>query len=129
MEWRFNINPVAASRPRVGKWGAYYTGTYKTFREEAAAKVWDILGTELQPFSGPLAVSIELYVKQPKTTERGWPKADIDNFAKAVLDTMNKKVWEDDSQIISLYVTKQWAPKGEDGYFTMSVNQKQGEED
>ena len=129
MEWRFNINPVAASRPRVGKWGAYYTGTYKTFREEAAAKVWEILGTDLQPFGGPLAVSIELYVKQPKTTERGWPKADIDNFAKAVLDTMNKKVWEDDSQIISLYVTKQWAPKGEDGYFTMSVNQKQGEED
>jgi Holliday junction resolvase RusA-like endonuclease len=123
-EWRFDINPVAASRPRVGKWGAYYTGTYKEFREEAAAKVYEVLGTDLQPLSGPLAVSIELYVKRPKSTERGWPKADIDNFAKAVLDTMNKKVWDDDSQIISIYVTKQWAAAGEDGYFTLSVNEQ-----
>lgn len=127
-EWRFNINPVAASRPRVGKWGAYYTGTYKAFREEAAAKVWEILGTELEPLSGALTVSIELFVKRPKTTEREWPKADIDNFAKAVLDTMNGKVWEDDSQIVSLYVTKQWAAKGEDGYFILSVNNQDGEE-
>lgn len=125
-EWRFDINPVAASRPRVGKWGAYYTGTYKDFREEAAAKVYEVLGIDIQPLSGPLAVSIELYVKRPKTTERGWPKADIDNFAKAVLDTMNKKVWEDDSQIVSIYVTKQWAAAGEDGYFTLSVNQSIG---
>lgn len=120
--WRFDINPVAASRPRVGKWGAYYTGTYKAFREEAAGKVWDILGTDFQPLSGPLTVSIELFIKQPKSTEREWPKADIDNFAKAVLDIMNGKVWEDDSQIVSLYVTKQWAAKGEDGYFILSVN-------
>lgn len=126
-EWRFDINPVAASRPRVGKWGAYYTGTYKEFREEAAAKVYEVLGIDIQPLSGPLAVSIELYVKRPKTTERGWPKADIDNFAKAVLDTMNKKVWDDDSQIVSIYVTKQWAAPGEDGYFTLSVNQTIGD--
>jgi Holliday junction resolvase RusA-like endonuclease len=127
-EWRFDINPVAASRPRVGKWGAYYTGTYKAFREEAAAKVWEILGTDLEPLSGPLMVSIELFVKRPKTTERDWPKADIDNFAKAVLDTMNKKVWDDDSQIISLYVTKQWAAKDEGGYFILSVNNKEVED-
>lgn len=127
MEWRFEINPVAASRPRVGKWGAYYTGTYKEFREEAAGKVYETLGTDFEPLASPLAVTIELYVKRPKTTERGWPKADIDNFAKAVLDTMNGKVWVDDSQIVALYVTKQWAAKGEDGYFILQVNQKGGE--
>ena len=65
---------------------------------------------------------MELYVKRPKTTEREWPKADIDNFAKAVLDTMNGKIWKDDSQITSLYVAKQWAGKGEDGYFTLEVS-------
>lgn len=124
MEWRFGINPVAASRPRVGKWGAYYTGTYKEFREEAAGKVFEVLGTDFEPLAGPLAVTIELYVKRPKTTERGWPKADIDNFAKAVLDIMNGKVWVDDSQIISIYITKQWAAKGEDGYFVLQVNKK-----
>jgi Holliday junction resolvase RusA-like endonuclease len=124
MEWKFNINPVAASRPRVGKWGAYYTGTYKDFREEAIGIVYDVLGSGFTPLSGELAVSIELYVKRPKTTERGWPKADIDNFAKAVLDVMNGKIWDDDSQITTLHVSKQWASKGEDGYFVLSVSDK-----
>jgi Holliday junction resolvase RusA-like endonuclease len=122
MEWKFDINPVAASRPRVGKWGAYYTGTYKEFREKAAEIVWDTIGKDFEAIDTELAVSIELYVKRPKTTERGWPKADIDNFAKAVLDTMNGKIWKDDSQITSLHVSKQWADKGEDGYFTLEVN-------
>jgi len=122
MEWKFDINPVAASRPRVGKWGAYYTGTYKEFREKAAEIVWETIGKDFEAIDTELAVSIELYVKRPKTTERGWPKADIDNFAKAVLDTMNGKIWKDDSQITSLHVSKQWADKGEDGYFTLEVN-------
>ena len=122
MEWKFDINPVAASRPRVGKWGAYYTGTYKEFREKAAEIVWDTIGKDSEAIDTELAVSIELYVKRPKTTERGWPKADIDNFAKAVLDTMNGKIWKGDSQITSRHVSKQWADKGEDGYFTLEVN-------
>jgi Holliday junction resolvase RusA-like endonuclease len=122
MEWKFDINPVAASRPRVGKWGAYYTGTYKEFREKAAEIVWDTIGKDFEAIDTELAVSIELYVKRPKSTEREWPKADIDNFAKAVLDTMNGKIWKDDSQITSLHVSKQWADKGEDGYFTLEVN-------
>jgi len=122
MEWKFDINPVAASRPRVGKWGAYYTGTYKEFREKAAEIVWDTIGKDFEAIDTELAVSIELYVKRPKSTERGWPKADIDNFAKAVLDTMNGKIWKDDSQITSLHVSKQWADKGEEGYFTLEVN-------
>lgn len=122
MNWKFDINPVAASRPRVGKWGAYYTGTYKEFREKAAEIVWDTIGMDFEAIDTELAVSIELYVKRPKSTERGWPKADIDNFAKAVLDTMNGKIWKDDSQITSLHVSKQWAGKGEEGYFTLEVN-------
>jgi len=122
MNWKFDINPVAASRPRVGKWGAYYTGTYKEFREKAAEIVWDTIGKDFEAIDTELAVSIELYVKRPKSTERGWPKADIDNFAKAVLDTMNGKIWKDDSQITSLHVSKQWADKGEEGYFTLEVN-------
>jgi hypothetical protein len=39
MEWTFNISPVAASRPRVSKWGAYYTGPYKEFKEKASEEV------------------------------------------------------------------------------------------
>lgn len=124
MEWRFDISPVPASRPRVSKWGAYYTGTYKEFREKAAEKVWDVLGTNLEPLTGPLAVSLELYVKRPKSTEKEHPKPDVDNYAKAVFDILNKKLWVDDSQIVSMYVTKQWAPKDSEGYFILSISTK-----
>lgn len=119
--WRFDINPVAASRPRISRWGAFYTGAYKNFRECAAEKVWNTLNPNFQPLTDTLAVSIELYVKQPAKTERQYPRPDIDNFAKAILDTMNGKIWVDDTQIISLYVTKQWAEKGSSGYFILEV--------
>jgi Holliday junction resolvase RusA-like endonuclease len=45
----------------------------------------------------------------------------VDNYSKAVLDSLNKALWEDDSQIQALYVTKDWANPGEDGYFTVSI--------
>jgi len=122
MEWKFDISPVAASRPRVGKWGAYYSGPYKDFREEASAKVYEVLGTDRKLLSGPLCVTLELYVKRPKKTDRSHPRADLDNYTKAVFDVMNGKLWEDDSQIISMYVTKEWAEKGSNGYFVLGVN-------
>lgn len=119
---RFDIPPVAASRPRVGKWGAYYSGPYKDFREQAKEKIQDILGSEFKPLLGPLAVVIEIYVTRPKTTKLDYPKPDIDNYTKAVLDVLNGIMWEDDSQIISVYATKQWAEENEEGYFTIEVN-------
>lgn len=122
LSWQFNINPVAASRPRVSRWGAFYTGPYKVFREVAAESVWNTIGNEFKPLSNTLAVSIELYIKQPKKTDKEYPRPDIDNYAKAILDTMNGKIWEDDTQIISLYVTKQWAEKDSEGYFILEVS-------
>lgn len=122
MKWKFSLNPVPASRPRISKWGAYYSGTYKEFRERAAEMVWNVLGNNFVPVSTPLAVSLELYVKRPKSTEKEFPKPDVDNYAKAILDSLNGKLWVDDSQIYSLYVTKQWAEKGEDGYFILEVS-------
>lgn len=124
MQWKFDINPVPASRPRVSKWGAYYTGTYKDFRERAAEVVWSVLGNNYQPLTTPLAVSLEIHVKRPKSTEKDFPKPDVDNYAKAILDTLNGKLWADDSQIFSLYVTKQWAEKDSDGYFVLDVTTK-----
>lgn len=122
--WRFDINPVAASRPRVTRWGAFYTGAYKTFREVVAENVWNNIDPNFEPLTGILTVSIELFVKQPNKTEKLYPRPDVDNYAKAILDTLNGKIWLDDSQIISLYVTKQWAEKGSSGYFTLEVGCK-----
>lgn len=125
MNWKFAIPPVAASRPRVGKWGAYYSGPYKDFREAAKEKVFGILGQDFVPLQGPLAVVVEIYATQPKSTKLDYPRPDIDNYTKAVLDALNTLLWEDDSQIISIYATKQWAEQNEEGYFTVEVNYEQ----
>lgn len=124
MQWRFDISPVAASRPRVGKWGAYYTGAYKEFREKASELVYSVIGTERELITSPIAVSLELFVKRPKSTEKKYPRADIDNYTKAIFDVMNGKLWADDEQIISMYVTKEWAEKGADGYFVLDISEQ-----
>ena len=125
MDWTFPISPIAASRPRVSRYGAYFTGPYKRFREEAAECVYDIIGTDYPLIESPLHVDLELYITRPKSTKLDCPNADIDNFTKAIFDVMNGKLWVDDKQIRSLYVTKQWAPKGEPGYFTLGINSKE----
>lgn len=122
MELTFPVSPVAASRPRVSKFGSYYAGAYKRFRHEAAPIVIDMLGVDFEPLDGPLSVDIECYCTRPKTTKLDAPKPDVDNMAKAILDLLNKKLWIDDSQIRSLRITKQWNVAGEPGYFTLGVS-------
>jgi len=122
-EWTFPISPVAASRPRVSRRGAYFTGPYKAFRTDMIELVPEVLGEGFIPFSRPVRVDIECFVKQPKKTKLDAPRADIDNYLKAIFDSLNGKMWDDDTQIISVYATKQWAPKGEEGYFTIGVDE------
>ena len=126
MEWSFPISPVAASRPRVSKHGAYFAGPYKNLRREAAEIVDNVLG-EWEPLSGPLTVDLELFIGRPKTTKLDAPKADIDNFVKAIFDVMNGRLWEDDSQVIKLYATKQWAEDA-NGYFVLGINKEKPNE-
>jgi len=121
MEYRFPVNPVAASRPRVSKFGAYFSGPYKKFRQEAAVIINKVLGRNFTPINGKLAVDIKCFVTRPKSTKLEHPKADVDNYSKAILDSLNGKLWEDDSQIIALFIEKQWANPGEQGYFVVSV--------
>jgi len=121
MEYKFPVNPVAASRPRVSKFGAYFSGPYKKFRQEAAVIINKVLGRNFTPINGKLAVDIKCFVTRTKSTKLEHPKADVANYSKAILDSLNGKLWEDDSQIIALFIEKQWANPGEQGYFVVSV--------
>ena len=121
-EWVFPISPVAASRPRVSRHGAYFAGPYKIFRSECVDIIDFVLGPDFQPYEQPIKVDVELFIRRPKTTKLVMPKADIDNFLKAVFDSLNKKLWVDDNIIQSVYATKQWAEEGEGGYFTVGVD-------
>jgi Holliday junction resolvase RusA-like endonuclease len=120
MKWKFPISPVAASRPRVSRWGAYFTGTYKDFRIEAKPVIEKI--TEgWQPTEAKLSVDIGIYPTKPKSTKLEFPRPDIDNYIKSVLDLCNGVLWKDDSQIVSIEAEKRWA-KGE-GYFTIELKE------
>jgi len=121
--YKFPINPVAASRPRVSKFGAYFTGPYKKFRSAAAIVINRILGRNFTPMSEKLAVDIKCFVTRPKSTKLEYPRADVDNYSKAILDSLNGKLWDDDSQIIALFISKEWATPGEEGYFIVDIEE------
>lgn len=111
----FLIEPVPASRPRVSRYGTYYLPTYRNFKTDFNV----LLREEAVPkHQGMLKVRIECVVRKPKTTARGHPIGDVDNYAKAVLDCLNGHMWEDDDQIVDLRVTKKY---GEEGYIVVEV--------
>jgi Holliday junction resolvase RusA-like endonuclease len=62
------------------------------------------------PLAGPLRCEIVLYIKRPKSVKSKYPTGkrtgDVDNHAKAVLDALNSYAYVDDSQIVSLMVSK-----------------------
>ena len=121
--YKFNINPIAASRPRVSRHGhAYFSGPYKAFREIMDTDKWQFV-EGVEPSAAPLAVRVGCYVTRPKTTKLQYPKPDVDNYAKAILDQLNEVLWEDDKQIIDLSITKQWAKPGEEGYFEVAIEE------
>ena len=65
----------------------------------------------------PVSVVIDLVWERPKSHLRKsgvkpdapvLPRADVDNAAKAVLDSLNGVAWEDDSQVQRLVVEKSY---------------------
>lgn len=113
--------PVGKGRPRFSrKSGTVYT-------PEKTARFEERLGWAAQQamrghtlLDGPLRVRMDAYVSIPKSMKktvragalmglvRPIKKPDADNFAK-MLDALNKVVWVDDSQIVSLQVEKHYS--------------------
>ena len=113
MELVIPLNPVPASRPRVGRWGVHYLKTYATWKKQAVL----FLPDEDEPmFTGPLAVLTEFIVKKPKTTKRAFPRGDTDNYEKAAWDAVTQcgAVWTDDDLILTNLSHKRFANEGEE---------------
>lgn len=109
----FALNPVPAARPRISKWGAHYPKKYATWRTEALQYVPHMGKAK---YSGPLMVVLEHVVERPKTTKRGYPIGDVDNYAKGPLDAITEsgRVWDDDDQVVVLVSTKRFTKPGEE---------------
>lgn len=114
--------PIAKARPRFSKYGHAYTPK-KTAQYEK--KIKDAYRTQPNTFkferSAALMVSIIFSMPIPQSyskKRRKWildgyehytKKPDIDNLAKAVLDALNGVAWEDDSQIVTLNLRKEYS--------------------
>ncbi len=118
------IPPVPASRPRVTRWGVYYTKTYQAYRDAAHEAIPMCERTQL---SGDLGATIEFVCHKPKRTVRERPNGDIDNHMKAILDAVvgtkdNPKLFiEDDMQITHVDATKRWAEPDEEPHTAITI--------
>ena len=120
-------NPVGKGRPRFAKRGNFVsTYTPKKTRDyesviKDAAKL--AMGSS-EPLETPVTVAIYITVPIPQSyskkrteaclssSEKPIKKPDIDNIAKCFLDAMNGAVYHDDSQVLTLHITKVYGTVG-----------------
>jgi len=110
---QFNVNPVPASRPRVTRWSTYYPKKYTQFKLDMIALTSEM---HFAPFEGLLGVDIGFYIGMPKSWSKKKKKskdgrycdnnADVDNYLKAILDSLNEVVYVDDRQIVEISARK-----------------------
>ncbi len=124
--WEFYLPhpPVPAARPRVSRWGTYYPTTYRNWRLDTDASLVRF-DRPVTPVLGPVYVTMYSVCKRPKKLTRVWPRGDVDNFSKAVLDavTRSKLVWKDDDQVQILNVGKRYAEEEEEPHTYIMVAQ------
>lgn len=119
----FPFDPVPASRPRVTRWGVYYSKTYSSWKklaeENTASGPLELAATT------PLVVIVESVCKKAKSSKLAFPKGDTDNYAKGPLDVITKAegYWCDDKQVVWLLSGKRFAAPGEDPHTAVHIYQ------
>lgn len=80
------------------------------FASEAMAKL---------PTDQPISVCIKVFKLRPKKSKFNHPvsKPDVDNYAKLILDAASRFVFNDDAQVVSLYISKVYCDQAEDQGF------------
>ena len=117
---RFDINPVPASRPRVSRWSTYYPKKYTKFKKDMEALTGEI---ETTPSEKLVSVELEFRIMMPKSFSKKKRQglnntycsnnSDIDNYIKAILDSLNGVFYIDDKQVVEIFARKIY---GDEGY-------------
>jgi Holliday junction resolvase RusA-like endonuclease len=138
------IKPEPASRPRMSRYGVYYSKAYTDWRNEARKHIAKVATA----YTGALIVVVEVCVLKPKYSKKKWPKGDVDNYVKGPLDAITEtneilkemlpdpknpekdklqtvgkipNVWVDDDQIVGLWVTKRFTLLEEEVGMVISI--------
>ena len=120
-------NPIGKGRPKFARRGNFvsaYTPTktrdYESVIKDSAQKA---MGSN-ELLETPVTVAIYITVPIPQSyskkrseaclngSEKPIKKPDIDNIAKCFLDAMNEIVYKDDTQVLTLHITKVYGTVG-----------------
>ena len=119
--------PIGKGRPKFARRGNFvstYTPTKTRDYEAIIAQAAKEAMATAEPLKTPVAAYIYITVPIPqsyskkrteaclKDIERPTKKPDIDNVAKCFLDAMNDVVYKDDTQVLTLHVTKVYGSVG-----------------
>ena len=125
IHFKIEGKPVPQGRPRAVRMGAgvrmYDPPKSKAYKQMVAAKVRSYMKINgIQTITEPLAVYLNFYFTPPKSYTKKKLKLieegklhytklpDADNLAKSVLDSCNKILFKDDSQIVELNIRKEY---------------------
>ena len=133
---QFDINPVPAARPRVSRWSTYYPKKYTQFKKDMEALTGEL---DTTPCENLVCVSLQFMIKIPKS----WSKkkrlagentycnnnSDIDNYIKAILDSLNGVYFIDDRQVVEVFAIKKYSNEPRILFKMMEMNDdKRGDE-
>ena len=115
----FPIAPVVASRARVTRWATFFPKKYQAFRDEFKKLLEEYDAT---PTDDLLYVKLDFHVQMAKSWSKKKKKekggklcdnnADIDNYIKATLDSLEGKYYDNDNQIVMIRARKYWSTNG-----------------
>jgi Holliday junction resolvase RusA-like endonuclease len=115
----FTIAPVVASRARVTRWATFFPKKYQAFRDEFKEL---LVGYDATPTDSLLYVKLDFHVQMAKSWSKKKTKekdgqlcdnnADIDNYIKATLDSLEGKYYDNDKQIVMIRARKYWSTNG-----------------
>lgn len=108
--------PVSASRPRISKYGSYYSKSYMNYRAETHKFLKSIRKDYPIDETSLFKVELEFLCYKPKKpSNKDCPRYDIDNLIKAPLDaiTYSEMIWKDDIQILEVKAKKRYTEDGE----------------
>ena len=117
-------DPVPQPRVRVstvGGFGRAYVPKSHAVHAYRQAVALAAKAAGCEPHPQPVNVVIDFVFARPKSHLRKsgvrtdaprLPRADLDNMAKAVLDSLNGVAWVDDSQVSRLVIEKSYGSEG-----------------
>jgi Holliday junction resolvase RusA-like endonuclease len=123
VEFRVEGEAVGKGRPRFAKRGGFvkvYTPAKTLAYEQRVAGAARVAMEGREPSRCYVSMSVVVRKAVPKSWSKAkreqaysqqiFPKKpDVDNFAKAIMDSLNGIVYDDDVQVIELKVSKRWS--------------------